>query len=186
MDRSEIKNLRRILNLNQRELAKKLNVSQATIAQWEKGLKHPRSKNQTELEKLSASIHLSPVETWQSRKPIFQIAKDNKPFTIDLGQGGEQLVPMVLIRIPNTIDIFIEDPDSENKFVYNPKHKEYQVFYKVELGMLNLVLGEDYEYISIERDVFITALNQNTWDRLKPWDLDNDEIIKLWLNKANS
>ena len=102
MDGSEIKNLRRILNLKKRELAKKLDVSQATIAQWEKGLKNPGRKNQTELEKLSASIHLSPKETWQSRKPIFQIARDNKPYTIDLGQDGEQLVPMVLIRIPDT------------------------------------------------------------------------------------
>ena len=185
MDGSEIKNLRRILNLNQRELAKKLDVSQATIAQWEKGLKNPGRKNQTELERLSASIHLSPKETWQSRKPIFQIARDNKPYTIDLGLEGEQLVPMVLIRIPDTIDTFIEDPNNGNNFVYNPKHKEYQVFYKVELGMLNLIMGEDYEYFSIEREVFITALNQKTWDLLKPWDLDNDEIIKLWLNRDN-
>ena len=181
-DGNAIKHLRWSLNLSQRELAEKLQVSQAAVAHWERGLKKPGRKNRKQIEELLSVVDLSPEAAWQTRRPLFKIANDNDIYTIDLGGNGVKLVPMIHIYISPVIPPLIEDSDKES-WSHNSGYVSYLDYFRAKLDSLKLVVGEDYEFGAVEQDVYITPWNESTWIELRPWDLSNQEIVRLWLNR---
>jgi len=48
----DIKELRKVLHLTQKELAKKLDVHPLTISRWERGIRKPQAKYERRMEKL--------------------------------------------------------------------------------------------------------------------------------------
>ena len=136
MKGSEIKNLRWSLNLNQMELAQKLDVSQSVVAQWEKGIKKPGRKNQNKLKELLGELVPSPADAWEKRKPYFILSNDDEAFTLELSQLVGKLVPKIYIQIPERILIVIID-EANRCLVRNPKYFEYQVHFMTRLDYLN-------------------------------------------------
>ena len=181
-DGNAIKHLRWSLNLSQRELAEKLQVSQAAVAHWERGLKNPGRKNTKQIEELLFGVNLSPEAAWQSRAPSFRLANKNDPYSIDLGEKGVKLVPMIHIYISPLIPPVIED-SVDGSWIQNSEYQRYLGCFREELDSLKLVVGEDYEFGAVEQDVYITPWNESTWIGLRPWDLSNQEIVRLWLNR---
>ena len=181
-DGNAIKHLRWSLNLSQRELAEKLQVSQAAVAHWERGLKKPGRKNRKQIEELLSVVDLSPEAAWQSRRPLFKIANDNDIYTIDLGGNGVKLVPMIHIYISPVIPPLIEDSDKES-WSHNSEYQRYLGCFREECDSLELKVGEDYDFGAVDQHVDITPLNQSAWKKLQPWDLDNEEIVRFWLNR---
>ena len=59
MKANSIRRLRDVLHLTQRELAKKLGVSQASVAQWERGVKPPGRKNAKKIMSMQSSVYQS-------------------------------------------------------------------------------------------------------------------------------
>ena len=91
-------------------------------------------------------------------------------------------MPMIHIYIPPVIPPLIEDSDKES-WSHNSEYVSYLDYFRAKLDSLKLVVGEDYEFGSVEQDVYITPWNESTWIGLRPWDLSNQEIVRLWLNR---
>ena len=179
---NSIKHLRWSLNLSQRELADKLNVSQAAVAHWERGLKSPGRKNKKQIDELLFGVNLSPEAAWQSRAPSFRLANKNDPYSIDLGEKGVKLVPMIHIYISPLIPPVIEDSVA-GSWIQNSEYQSYLDSLREELDSLELKVRKDYDFGAIDQHVDITPLNQSAWKKLQPWDLDNEEIVRFWLNR---
>ena len=183
MKSSEIKQMRWSLNLSQRELAKKLDVSQSVVAQWEKQIKKPGRKNLNKLEELLQEIVLSPEDAWNQRKPYFKLSADDDAFALEMSQLVSKLIPEIHIQIPERIHIVIVD-EVNRCLVRNPKYFEFHVHFRTRLDLLNLELNLDYELSSVDHDVFIKPLNKKTWNILKPENQEDDDLIRNWLNRS--
>ena len=181
-DGNAIKHLRWSLNLSQRELAEKLQVSQAAVAHWERGVKNPGRKNTKQIEELFFGANLSPEAAWQSRAPSFRLANENDLYSIDLGGKGAKLVPMIHIYISPLIPPVIED-SVDGSWIQNSEYQRYLVCFREELDSLELKVREDYDFGAVDQHVDITPLNESAWKKLQQWNLENEEIVRLWLNR---
>ena len=89
---------------------------------------------------------------------------------------------MIHIYISPLIPPVIEDSVA-GSWIQNSEYQSYLDSLREELDSLKLVVGEDYEFGAVEQDVYITPWNESTWIELRPWDLSNQEIVRLWLNR---
>ena len=91
-----------------------------------------------------------------------------------------KLVPMIHIYVSPLIQPVIEDSGS---WIQNIEYDQFLDRLREELDSLGLKPRRDYDFSSVDQHVDITPLNEQAWKKLQPWDLDNEEIVRLWLNK---
>ena len=41
----------------------------------------------------------------------------------------------------------------------------------------------DIPFVSVDKEVILTPLNESAWENLKPWKLSNEELLELWSNR---
>ena len=101
---------------------------------------------------------------------------------IDLGEKGAKLVPMIHFYISPLIPPVIE-VSVEGSWIQNSEYHRYLGCFREELDSLELKVREDYDFGAVDQHVDITPLNESACKILQRWDLENEEIVRLWLNR---
>ena len=178
IDSEFIRKLRWELGLSQRDLAKKLGVTPGSVGQWESSMTKPGRRNQEKLKKIALRIKDNLDGSWEKRVIMFRLARESDSFSIPLGKGDGQLVPMITVTFSTMIKLLT--PDDKGELVINPRYESCLKFFRDKVDSMDLKMNQDYEFGSVGPEVFITPLHQAAWETLKPWKLSNEEVLKLW------
>ena len=59
-------------------------------------------------------------------------------------------------------------------------------FFRNKFESPELKSSRDYEFVVVDKEIFVTPLNESAWEKLKPWKLSNKELISLWNNRKTA
>ena len=182
IDGDFIRKLRWELGWSQRELAKKLGVTPGSVGQWESSLTKPGRQNKEKLKDLARKAKHTLEDTWKERIIGFRLSRNADKFSIQVDDGETRVTPLIKISMNNLIPVFIESKNG-GELVVNPVYQDSIKFFRNKFESPELKSSRDYEFVVVDKEIFVTPLNELAWEKLKPWKLSNKELISLWNNR---
>ena len=181
IDGDFIRKLRWEFGWSQRELAKKLGVTPGSVGQWESSMTKPGRKNQERLKDLASKAKQSLEDDWEERITGFRLTLSTDKFSIKIGEGETRVTPFIKVSITNFPPLFKESV--KGKLEVNPVYQSSLDFFRKKVESHKLKSSRDYEFVSVDKEVILTPLNESAWENLKPWKLSDEELLELWSNR---
>ena len=98
-------------------------------------------------------------------------------FKLMMGKLG--VTPLIKISMNNLIPVFIQSKNG-GELVVNPVYQDSINFFRNKFESPELKSSRDYEFVVVDKEIFVTPLNESAWEKLKPWKLTNKELLEVF------